>query len=206
MREKKRRVVQLKYLLFCFYFKFILAIAIHWAEFVFCNVVAHRAIQFQFLVAQLYFKSPLATWRPPRFSPVNIHSVSLKKDNLPISSRTNQRQHCKRKSLSKFLVRNVLFPYKIELKYLSRGSTFFRFCRERILKIRQLAVGCNSLYIGGNIVILAQVSFAHLTKFSVLQVPILLSIYAYRRGGSTNSHLKMNMHNHFLRLLKKKLA
>ena len=68
-KEKKRRLVQLKYLLFCFYFTFILAKAIHRAEFTFGVVVAHRAIQSRFLVAQLYFKSPLATWRPPNFNP-----------------------------------------------------------------------------------------------------------------------------------------
>ena len=63
------------------------------------------------------------------------------------------------------------FFYKTELKYLSGGSTFFRFRIERVIKIRQLAVGCNSLYIGGNIVTLA-----HLTNFSVLKIPILLSM------------------------------
>ena len=39
--------------------------------------VASQAIQPQFFIAQLHFKSPLVTWRLPSISPVSLHLIGI---------------------------------------------------------------------------------------------------------------------------------
>ena len=39
--------------------------------------VASQAIQPQFFIAQLHFKSPLVTWRLSSFSPVFLHLIEI---------------------------------------------------------------------------------------------------------------------------------
>ena len=62
-------------------------ISLHWGEFevMFFIVVARRAFQPQFFIAQLHFKSPLVTWRLPSFSHASLpsHPSHLSHTTLP---------------------------------------------------------------------------------------------------------------------------
>ena len=74
-----------------FYFQLCTSHNLHCNYSKFCSIVAHRAFKPQLLVALVSFNSPLATVRPPIFSPAlnNLASSYLKLYCEPINEMTS---------------------------------------------------------------------------------------------------------------------